>query len=79
MAHGFYSWRIRVIGRSWYVPTFVMMVCPISALSVPRLTLYNADILAAMYYIDYRSNSLSFEYKYRVTSHSRCHLTSMAT
>ncbi|KAF8839099.1 hypothetical protein BDN67DRAFT_799552 [Paxillus ammoniavirescens] len=26
MAHGFYSWRIRVIGRSWYVPIFVMMI-----------------------------------------------------
>ncbi|KAF9228405.1 hypothetical protein BS17DRAFT_336582 [Gyrodon lividus] len=25
MAHGFYCWRIRVIGRSWYIPIFVMM------------------------------------------------------
>ncbi|KIJ15518.1 hypothetical protein PAXINDRAFT_114676, partial [Paxillus involutus ATCC 200175] len=30
MAHGFYCWRIRVMGRSWYVPIFVMMVCPVS-------------------------------------------------
>ncbi|KAF8839117.1 hypothetical protein BDN67DRAFT_970635, partial [Paxillus ammoniavirescens] len=25
MAHGFYCWRIRVMGRSWYIPIFVMM------------------------------------------------------
>ncbi|KIJ15519.1 hypothetical protein PAXINDRAFT_168996 [Paxillus involutus ATCC 200175] len=24
MAHGFYCWRIRVMGRSWYIPIFVM-------------------------------------------------------
>ncbi|KAF9243155.1 hypothetical protein BU15DRAFT_72348 [Melanogaster broomeanus] len=25
MAHVFYCWRIRVMGRSWYIPTFVIM------------------------------------------------------
>ncbi|KAF9230828.1 hypothetical protein BU15DRAFT_14095, partial [Melanogaster broomeanus] len=26
MAHVFYCWRIRVMGRSWYIPIFVIMV-----------------------------------------------------
>ncbi|KAF9223212.1 hypothetical protein BS17DRAFT_781493 [Gyrodon lividus] len=25
MAHGFYCWRIRVMGHSWYIPVFVML------------------------------------------------------
>ncbi|KAF8839114.1 hypothetical protein BDN67DRAFT_801646 [Paxillus ammoniavirescens] len=32
MAHGFYCWRIRVMGRSWYIPIFVMMTSSVQCI-----------------------------------------------
>jgi hypothetical protein len=51
------------MGRSWYIPIFVMMVCPVSTSFVWwPLTLYNTDISGAMYLFGSWNNGLAFEY-----------------
>ncbi|KIJ66052.1 hypothetical protein HYDPIDRAFT_87409, partial [Hydnomerulius pinastri MD-312] len=44
MVHGFYCWRIRVMGRSWYIPILIMLVSPIHPAHALRLMIRILDI-----------------------------------